>query len=188
MTERYFALCEDLHVAGRWHLDNPTDDQGREVDDPWQFRRGEPVVATGRWRIPIEEAGRPLDYTLAGLNIPVVHVKVATIFAELAPDDVQLLPVDIPAQPDQYLILVATRRVRCIDEEASRVQFWRPEDGCPEKVGQYWAVDDLHIDKTKVGRAKVFRPEGWETTLIVAGSIRDALVGAGATGVKFVEV
>jgi hypothetical protein len=83
---------------------------------------------------------------------------------------------------------VATRLIRCIDEQASKVQFWTPEDGVPEKVGQYWAVDDLHIDKAKVGNAKVFRPEGWEVALIVSGELKDAMEAMGATGTRFQEV
>jgi len=34
---------------------------------------------------------------------------------------VQLIPVDIQGYPDQYLILVATKLIRCIDEKASKV-------------------------------------------------------------------
>jgi hypothetical protein len=58
----------------------------------------------------------------------------------------------------------------------------------PEKVGQYIAVDRLRIDKTKVGNAKVFRPEGWEVVLIVSEKLKNALEDAGATGTRFEEV
>jgi hypothetical protein len=68
------------------------------------------------------------------------------MFAELAPDDVQLIPVDVEGHPDQYLILVATRLIRCIDEKASRIRLWTHEDGVPHKVGQYASVRDLRID------------------------------------------
>ncbi len=139
-------------------------------------------------KIPIEIAGRPLDFSWAGLSIPVVHVKVASMLSERAPGDVQPIPADIEGQPDQYLVLVATRLIRCIDEKASKVQFWQPEDGLPEKVGQYWAVDDMRIDKVKVGNAKVFRPEGWEVALIVSEEIKDAFERLGATGTRFEEV
>jgi len=187
MLKRFFELHDDVHVPSRWHLDTPIDSQGREVND-WEFKRGMPVSIAGRLRIPIESAGRPLDFSEAGVMVPVVHVKVASVLKELAPNDVQLIPVDIEGQPDQYLILVATRLIRCIDEKASKVQFWRPEDGLPDMVGKYYAVDDLHIDKTKVGEAKVFRPEGWEVTLIVSGDIKESLERMGTTGAKFEEV
>jgi hypothetical protein len=68
------------------------------------------------------------------------------------------------------------------------VQRWTPEDGLPEKVGQYYAVDDLRIDKAKVGEARVLRPEGWAGTLIVSEDIKVALERLGATGVRFTEV
>ncbi|AKQ63651.1 hypothetical protein A176_000563 [Myxococcus hansupus] len=139
--------------------------------------------------VPIDEPGRALDFSLAGVGLaPIVHVNVATLFVELAPDDVQTLPVVIKGQPDQYLLLVATKLIRCIDEKASKVQFWKPEDGLPAKVGQYYAVDDLRIDTTKVGGAKVFRTEGWTQALIVSDDLKQALERARATGVKFTAV
>jgi hypothetical protein len=187
MSQRFFRLSDDVYFRGRWHLSTPIDSQGRKVND-WDFKRGAPVSIPGRLKVPIGIAGKALDFTEAGVRIPVVHVKVASLLTELAPHDVQLLPVDIKGLPDQYLILVATRAIRCIDDKNSKVQFWTPEDGAPHKVGTYYAVDDLHIDKAVVGAAKVFRPEGWEVALIVSGDIKDALEHMGATGTRFQEV
>ncbi|MDY7231323.1 imm11 family protein [Hyalangium rubrum] len=187
MSPRFFRLADDVHVPHRWHLDTPIDPQGRKLRD-WDFKRGAPVQVTGRLKIPIEVEGRPLDFSEAGIRTPVVHVKVAAMLAERAPSDVQLIPADIEGQPDQYLVLVATRLIRCIDEEASEVSFWKPEHGVPEKVGQYMGVDRLRIDKAKVGNAKVFRPDGWEVVLIVSEELKDALERMGATGTRFEEV
>ncbi|MDY7227320.1 imm11 family protein [Hyalangium rubrum] len=187
MPQHFFKLYDDVYVPRRWHLATPTDGQGREVDD-WQFTEGRALRIEGRLKIRVEHAGRPLDFAEAGLKIPVVHVKVASLFTELAPQDVQLIPVDIEGQPDQYLILVATRCVRCIDEKASRIRLWTHEDGVPEKVGRYRDVRDMRIDQERVGDAKVFRPWGWEGTLIVSGDIKSALTRMGAAGPKFTGV
>jgi hypothetical protein len=187
MSQRFFDLADDVYVPRRWHLDTPLDSQGRRVHD-WDFKRGTPVQVEGRLKIPIEITGRPLDFSEAGTSIPVVHVRVAAMLSERAPGDVQFIPADIEGQPDQYLILVATRLIRCIDEQASEVSFWTPEHGVPDKVGQYMGVDRLRIDKAKVGNAKVFRPKGWSSTLIVSEEIKDALERMGATGTKFEEV
>src|SRR3954471_3626989 len=127
MGQRFFELNDDVSLPRRWHLDTPRDSQGNSVFD-WDFTSGTSVRVQGRLSAPIEIAGWPLDFTEAGSGIPIVHVRAATVFSELAPSDVQLLPVDIEGQPDQYLILVATRLIRCIDEKASKVQFWTPED------------------------------------------------------------
>ncbi|WP_306770448.1 MULTISPECIES: DUF1629 domain-containing protein [Corallococcus] len=120
---------------------------------------------------------------------PVVHVKLAMLFAELAPNDVQFLSVDIPGQPEQFSMLVATRMFRCIDERASEeARRWEPKDGRPEKVGQYRSVDIMRIDKSKVGDAKIFRPWGLHVALIVSEDLKTALERTGATGMYFTEV
>jgi hypothetical protein len=49
-------------------------------------------------------------------------------------------------------------------------------------------VDDLRIDPSKVGDAKVFRTEGWDIVLIVSEDIKQALERMKATGVKFKQV
>jgi hypothetical protein len=187
MSRRFFELSDDVNVPHRWHLATPTNSHGQKVDDRL-FRYGESVHLNERLRIPVEIAGQPLDYTEAGVRLPVIHVRVASMFAELAPDDVQLIPVDVEGQPDQYLILVATRLIRCIDEQASRIELWTHEDGVPHKVGQYSSVRDMRIDKATVGSAQVFRCEGWMGPLIISGEIKDALERIGATGTRFEEV
>ncbi|WP_163867738.1 imm11 family protein [Myxococcus eversor] len=188
MSRRFFELHDDVQAPRRWHLGMPVDARGRAVKEPERFRLGAPVSVEGCLRLPIEVPGRPLDFTEAGVRIPVVHVKVATVFTELAPDDVQLIPVDIDKHEDAYLILVATRLIRCIDEKASRIQRWLPEDGVPEKVGQYASVRGLRIDASQVGEARVFRPEGWPGALIISEDLRDALMRVGATGLSLTDV
>lgn len=188
MSQRFFKLYDDVYVPGRWQLDNPTDEHGQAVDDPWVFRRGEAVRVEGRLKVPIEHIGRSLDFTLAGLSVPVVHVRAANIFTEFAPDDVQFLSVDLENQPDQYLILVATRLIPCIDERTSRIRLWTHEDGLPHKVGQYASVRDLRIDPSRVGDARVFRARGWPGPLLIRGDLKEALKRADVTGVKFEEV
>ncbi|MDY7226715.1 imm11 family protein [Hyalangium rubrum] len=187
MGQRFFKLKDDVYVPQRWYLATPIDSQGRKVHD-WDFKRGAPVSLEGRLRIPIKIAGRPLDFCEAGVRIPVVHVKVASMLSERAPGDVQLIPADIEGQPDQYLILVATRLIQCIDEKASRILLWTHEDGSPDRVGQYRDVRDMRIERVKVGNAQVFRPEGWSGTLLISEEIKDALERMGATGTRFEEV
>ncbi|TQF17032.1 hypothetical protein FJV41_05545 [Myxococcus llanfairpwllgwyngyllgogerychwyrndrobwllllantysiliogogogochensis] len=176
--------------GGNWDLGDSLDERGFQVDDPHAFRAGHPIPSPGRLSVPIEEPGRRLDFSTAGLGMaPVVHIRVATVFAELAPSDVQLIPVEIQGDLDQYLILVVTRLIRCIDDEASdEVRYWKPEDGQPERVGDYKSVIGMRIDSTKVGDAQVFRTWGWDLGLIVSEDIKAALERERTTGAKFTEV
>lgn len=187
MPKHFFELADDVYVPDRWHLATPTDSHGEEVHDS-DFWNGTPVHLQDRLRVPVEIAGKALAYTEAGIHIPVVHDRVASIFAEFAANDVQLLPVDVEGQPDPYFILVATRRIRCIDEKASRFDRWTHEAGLPEMVGRYFAVYELRIDKAKVGSAQVFRCEDWHSPLIISEDIKSALEAMGATGTRFTEV
>ncbi|EPX63212.1 hypothetical protein D187_005617 [Cystobacter fuscus DSM 2262] len=189
MAKRYFDLSDDVHVAGRWHLGTPMDAAG-QAHGSWLFMRGEPAQLMGGLRVPLYRPGEPLDFSLADAGaIPVVHVKVASLLKELAPGDVQLLPVEIDGQPDPFCLVNVTRVVRCIDDASSEeVEYWMPEDGRPEKTGKYRAVAGMRIDPSKVGDAKVFRPWGWNIALIVSEEIKEALERIRATGTKFKEV
>ncbi|RKG62993.1 hypothetical protein D7V80_32370 [Corallococcus sp. CA054B] len=189
MPTRFFKLNDDVYLSGRWELGHPLDQEGRKLDDPWQFRIGQRAPVDERIRIPIKIAGRPLDFSHAAFSIPIVHARVASLFTEVAPNDVQLIPVEIDGQPAQHFILNATRLVKCIDDAAcEEVRYWTPEDGMPEKVGTYSSVSGMRIDTAKVEGAKVFRTWGWTVALIVSENLKDALAHAGTTGVKFTDV
>ncbi|WP_163993919.1 imm11 family protein [Pyxidicoccus caerfyrddinensis] len=83
----------------------------------------------------------------------------------------------------------AVQVVKCIDDQASReVRYWTPEDGRPEKTGQYRAVYGMRIDADRVGATRLLRPQGWTISLIVSDEVRTALSRLGATGVRFEEV
>ncbi|RYZ16079.1 MAG: hypothetical protein EOO70_05345 [Myxococcaceae bacterium] len=187
---RYFKLLDDMEIHGRWLPGEATNAQGQEIDDIWQFADGCPVQVHERLTIPIGHPGVVQDFSTSSVGgTPVVHKRVANVFAELARDDVQLIPVEVERQSEPYYILVATRTIRCIDDQQSaEVKYWLPEDDRPEMTGTYRAVYGLRIDTTKVGDAKVFRPWGWNVVLIVSEDIKEALEHSGATGMAFREV
>jgi hypothetical protein len=188
MTKRYFDVHGDFYIPGSWALSRVVDARGETVV-PGLLLRGEPVEFAEQPRVVVRSAGKPLDFTFAAFDIPIVNLRVATLLEELAPGDLQLIPVAVDASSEPHFILNPTRVVKCIDEQASaEVQFWTPEDEQPERVGEYSAVHGLRIDATKVGDAKVFRPWGWPVALIVSEDIKDALERAGVTGLKFEEV
>jgi len=188
MTSRYYRLSDDVALTGRWELGKLGDERGEEVW-PALLMRGVPAHVDGRIKVPVKRPGQPLDFSHAAFGIPVVHVRAASVFMELASNDVQFFPVDIEGQTEKYLVLNATRVVNCIDDQASEeVRYWKPEDGRPEKTGQYRAVYGMRIDQAKAGDARVFRTWGWTVALIVSEELKKALEHIGATGAKFKEV
>ncbi|RKI73812.1 hypothetical protein D7X55_04380 [Corallococcus sp. AB049A] len=187
---RFFDLCIDVYVPGRWYFKTPIHVDGQPLDDPWVFTDGVFIPDPGPLRIPLSRHGKPLDFTTTGVGVaPVLSPRTAEVFRALAPNDVQLFPVQVEGQPEPYFLLVATRTVRCVDEVASEeVQLWKPENGQPEKVGQYLAIAGLRIDKTRVADERVFRLWGWRPALIVDGELKAALEQTGIVGGQFVEV
>ena len=187
---RYFNLRTDMDIRDRWLPGEATNAQGHEIDDIWQFADGCPVQVNERLTIPVGHPGVVQDFSTSSVGgTPIVHKRVANVFRELAPGDVQFIPVEVEGQSEPYFILVATRTIRCIDDQQSaEVKYWLPEDDRPELTGTYRAVYGMRIDTTKVGDAKVFRPWGWNVVLIVSEDLKDALERSGATGMAFREV
>ncbi|RKG74403.1 imm11 family protein [Corallococcus terminator] len=190
MTRRFFDLNIDVYVQGRWYLAAPTHSSGQEIDDIWQFSGGHPVALHERLRIPIYRPGRPLDFTTAGAGrTPVLSAGAASVFRELAPNDIQLFEVEVEGQSEPYFIFNAARRIRCIDDAAcEEVQLYTAEGVQAHRAGECRAVYGLRIDKPKVGDARVFRLWGWSPPIIVDDEIKDALERSGIVGGQFDEV
>ena len=190
MGRRFFDLCIDVYVPGRWYMSEPTLPDGQEVDDVWAFTRGKRIAPPGLLRIPIYRPGVPLDFTTAGVGMtPILSARAASVFRAMAPEDTQLFPVGVEGQTDNYHLLVVTRTVRCIDDKSCEdARYFTPEDGRPERVGEYQVVSGLRIDKSKVGSACVFKTWGWRPALIVDEQIKAALEQTGISGGYFKEV
>ncbi|MFP2904211.1 imm11 family protein [Pyxidicoccus sp. 3LFB2] len=188
---RYFELDQNLYIPGLWYLDTPVDGSGTEVGS-WLFTRGRSASVQEPLKVDLFRPGNPLDFSLADAGaVPVVHPKVADVFTSLAPGDLQTWPIQVTGQPEPYVLVNVSRLVDCIDDAASEhVERWIPEDedDQPERAGEYRNVVGMRIDKSRVGDARVFRPWGWTTVLVVSEDIKEALERTGATGMKFREV
>ncbi|WP_083423114.1 imm11 family protein [Stigmatella aurantiaca] len=164
------------------------DERGQEMD-PWQFRQGRVLALEGVACFPIQVAGDSLDFCWAAFAIPVVHERVVQLFERLGVQDVQFIPAKVAGAGGAHFILNALRVIRCIDDARSEeVQHWTPEDGEPEKTGEYRSIIGLRIHPAKVGDARIFRPWGWRIALIVSEDLQQAIEAGGISGVRFTSV
>jgi hypothetical protein len=185
---RYFELRSNMRVPGRWVLKSPVDEHGQEVD-PWQFSEGRLLSLRSRLRLPVSLPGSELDFSLSGLGVVIVHERFVRLFERLGIQDVQFIPARVEAHAEPYFILNALRIIRCIDDaRCEEVRYWMPEDGQPEKVGEYRVVAGMRIAPTQVGDARIFRPWGWTVALVISEELKQALEQEGITGTKFIEV
>ena len=138
--------------------------------------RGPPARTPANHPVPREARWSELEFTESSFSIPVVHRRVVQFLKSLGIQDVQFLPVEVEGHTGPWFILNALRVIRCIDEARCRdVRHFKPEDGQPEKVGEYKVVSGLRIDPSTVGNARVFRPWGWTMVLIVSEDLKQAL-------------
>jgi len=189
MPQRYFEIEQDLYLPGGWRLDRVVDAHGQELLH--HFTRGTPVTWEGPLRAPVHQPGISLDYSkVVGEDLPIVSARVAELFAQRAPRDVQLIPVQVDGREEPYFILNVIQVIKCIDEKTSEeVRPYAPisENDVPPE-GKYGLVTGMRINPARVGEAQVFRTWGWDTVIVVSEHIKEALERLGATGPKFTEV
>ncbi|HYO51329.1 imm11 family protein [Archangium sp.] len=188
MMNEYFDLWDDMRIPGRWHLGGPVDEQSREVN-PWQFKEGRFLELEVTPIFRLDPAGHPLDFTLAGFTIPLVHSRVVPLLERLGlQNEVQFIEAQVEGQSEPYWILNALRIIRCIDDaRCEEVRFWEPKHGVPSRVGEYRNVAGLKVDPAKAEGADIFRPWGWTGALIVSERIKLAMESAGITGPRFIK-
>lgn len=185
---RYYDLRDDRRSQTRWHLGSPLTENGEEID-PWQFFEGRLLNLGVTPRLPLDVPGRPLDFCWAAFSIPVVHQRFVDLFHRLGAQDVQFIPIQVEAHTEPYFILNSLRVIRCIDDaRCTEVEYWQPEDGQPEKLGEYRFISGLRVDPAKVGDARVFRTWGWSIALVVSEELKHAIEAESLSGTRFIEV
>ncbi|MFY0575866.1 imm11 family protein [Cystobacter fuscus] len=188
---KYYRIYDDKYIPRRWYLRMPQfDEAGRgEMFDVWRFNDGRRLNIEHPIRISVKPAGVALEFSHA-FGIPIIHRRVVSLFERLdLLNEVQFIPVEVEGQAEPYFILNALQIIRCIDDaRCEEVFYWRPEDGEPDRVGQYKNVRGLKVDPAKIGDANIFRPWGWDGILIVSERIKSAMDEDGITGTDFVEV
>jgi hypothetical protein len=186
---RYHELFFDSRIRKQWVLADPLDEHGEELD-PWQFFSGHPIELLGTPRISLAAPGRALDFSFTTLSIPIIHGRLVPLFEGLGlRNQIQFLPVEVVGQTAPYFIANVLRVIPCIDDaRCERVEYWKPEDGALDRVGDYRLVRGMRIDPDKACDADIFRPKGWSSVLVVSERLKQALEDRQVGGIRFTEV
>ncbi|MFP2961526.1 imm11 family protein [Myxococcus sp. 1LA] len=182
----------DIGVAEvpQWVLELPVPASGGELDDPWMFGDGRHLPDPGPLKSRPFRDGPQRSFSVANSGrTPVADEQVASVFLELAPDDVQVFPIEVAGAKEPLYVINATKCFKCVDEKSSKeVQIYPPDGVAPERVGTYRAIYGLRIDPSKTEGARVFRIQGYSSALIVSEEIKNALEEVGNLGVSFERV
>src|SRR3712207_7796801 len=99
-------------------------------------------------RFPLYAPGRALDFCWAAFGILVVNGRFVRLFERLDVRDVQFIPAEVDGHTGPYFILNPLRVIRCIDDaRCEEVRYFQPEDGQPEKVGEYRVRSEEHTSE-----------------------------------------
>lgn len=141
---------------------------------------------TGARRLYCEPLGGTVhDWNWWPLCIPFLRTSVATRVRDIAPEAVDLLPLEIAGLRDSFSVILIRAR-ECVDEERSIFRRWTHADSVrPEAVGKYRTLDRLVIDEDRVKGAHLFRVAGYEVSLIASEYFLKTAKRAGWTGLDF---
>ena len=154
------------------------------------FADGRVLPDPGPIKARVRSQGIRRTFMLAGVErVPVVSKAVANAFRTLAPDDVQIFPIAVEGESDQFFVVNASKIIDCIDEaNCEELHPYDEDDPEPERRGAYRWIYGLRIDPAKTGGARVFRPKRFKTAFVVSEEIKTALERVGNLGVSFERV
>jgi len=179
----YFELDWDPEFPGPWWLGEVTSETA--PIDCRIFTYGVKERVDGRLRVPIRELGQPLALTFAAFSVPIATREIADIFEKFAPEALQRFPVWIDGLPQPYQVLNVVNLFDAVDRERSSYVLWRPQDGRPDKEGDFRQFDRMIFRRDITPPPHLFRVKGWKVVLVVSRPLMDALGGAALRGVKF---
>jgi hypothetical protein len=147
------------------------------------------INVTQPLRVSVSKVGRPLDFTFAAGEMPVVTTRVAELLSTIAGNDVQLIPITVAGMHDRYVIVNVTARVDCIDTRRSDIMWFEPgNDIRPDLAGTPQMITKLIIDSDRVYGHHMLRPEGWDLAVIVSHTVKQLFERAHVSGVLYTDV
>jgi hypothetical protein len=156
-----------------------------QPSDVWQYhhcvRIDDPRPVPFKVILP----GVPLDYTDTTFGAVVLSERLAGVFANIAGDDIQLLPADVEGVEGegQWKVMNVLANPDCIDLSRSRHSINSPDHRFhPNLPGGFTA---FVIDPARAGGHHILRPKLWEVAVVVSERIKDEMEKMEALGAEF---
>jgi hypothetical protein len=181
------------HTAGTVDVQVTTSGGSSSTGSADQFIYTAPVS-----RPSVTGLGTTSGTTAGGTSVTIMGVNfnnvTAVTFGNVAaqsfvPTEIQQIPVCVAAEGSGYSIINVVSRIDCIDAKRSEIDWFEEGDAVrPDLAGTPEMVSKLIIDPRRVRGHHIFRPQGWEVTIVISDVVKKALENANVTGVKFTHV
>lgn len=201
----FYRIDDSPDPIGRWHLSELLDSCGRKLD-PRHFTAGiacdlsgplklelldtdEVVALEHEPSIGIQYEGIRVDWTFSDFDLPIITAEVGELLSDLAPVDIQRIPLRLRGGPSNLEILNIVHVVDCIDEKRSKIQWFQEGNSVrPDLAGQPEMITDLRVIPSAIEPFDLVRPKGWEIAIVISERISSALAKHGVSGIGFTSV
>lgn len=175
----YFELFCDLSAPNaRWYLNGPWGVDGRLLDAA--LTSGRKYEGPAPVTCAVGTPGPALELTMTEELVPILNDRVAAIFSAHIGKDAQLLQARVKGFDTSLWAVNVLAIVDCIDDaKCKEVTRWTAADGNPSRIGTYRKIEGLQIDPAKAAGRAIFRPHGWDLSVIVNDALATALKNAG---------
>ena len=177
----------------KWHLSVPHVLPDGSWKDVWAYSRCERISPVMPLDVSVKKIGRPVDYNFASFNIPIVSARLGQIIDEIAPLDIQRIPVNMSAV-GEWEVLNVLHKVDCLDRRRSIIQYFPSDPADPEviqyphRAGKPRGVVKLVIDPQRVHDRHIFRIQDWTVVVIISNVLKQSFESAGVTGIHYRSV
>lgn len=185
----YFELEFDPDEKN-WELALPWLLSDGDWRDVWAFTRCQSYENTDLLIFDVSSDGIPVDFNLANFNIPVVSKRLGDLLFDIAPKQIQRIPVAIGSDRN-WEILNLLSEVDCLDHSRSTIDYFSTDlkdasvQKHPDMAGKPRGIRTLCIDAERTKGHEIFRITDWTVPIVVSESIKLAIEGSGFSGARF---
>jgi hypothetical protein len=183
---RIYCLEDDFREPVRWYLNVPNCTDGQDLT--WSFNSSKSFGQITPLFTGIQQEGRRVDFTLGAFEIPILNRAAMSIFQTFAGECVEFIPTKIEGERDDYFIMNILAKADCLDERASLIEWWKAEDGRPDRIGTYRMLAREVHDCNITALPPIFRLSKFSVRIMVRDDLRRAIDDAGLTGLICKEI
>lgn len=182
--ECYELSFDDDDENPYWELCINEEQLERANGDIWAYSRGERSPRTERVPCLIDHEGIEADCDIDALSgTPIVSQRLADLLSEIAPDDIQLIPVELDA-PGTWAIVNVLPIVDAIDYDNSIISYHDTDN--PTFAGKPRGIIRLIVKPALLGQHSIVRLKDWTVSIIVTEVLRERCRNTRMTNLKFI--
>ena len=127
------------------------------------------------------------DITFGPFDVPIINSRAYSALKYLDGSAIQFIPVSVKGIDDNYWIANLLIKSDILDEVQSKIMWWKPEDGRPDKLGEYRmvskAVARLDVEIPSLSRLKKF-----DISVVVNENTKQTISEYELTGIDFEKI